>query len=755
MASDLELPTDLEPTASLEVDDQGRRLLFTVTPPARPVGYDKIWVPTEEEANLPRRPVDFVIAIDVSGSTAAQAPVACQDPAASEDGTRLCILDVVKHAAESVCVAMRPQDRIAIVSFSGRANVDLPLTHMDARGKQKTLIALEQLQSQDRTNLWEGLKAALDLLPEPERPAGHPYMHIFPRLGVAPPGGAKTEKPELQTRRQASIFLFTDGMPDAELEPYRGIVVELETYMRSKKRDFTINTFGVGSVIHSSLLHEIASIAGGRFSFIADASKVGDVLAHTVANELAVFAHDLQIRLIVETGDGEILRGVEVAGWPGATELSYALLRGTNLQGKASFGPLEYGKSRSFILEFKKDVRHTSLAVSLFCRLRDGSQTSYPIRVSENMHPAQELLAHSTRLAFVNTITGLSDSRASGLARIKDPPSHLVDVVGSLKQEIQARSSGTSSPLDQALLADLDGKVSQLVSDSSAFRHWGLHHLLSLAQAHQLEQCGNSEDPGLRSYGESGYFNALKVEVTRAVETLGPPKASPRKSAIYGGMKGLKTFPEPARPPPPPQPTLTELFKAWYNPPPIVCFDGECHIDLADGSTSRVADLKVGAQVRTALGKSEVVGILKTAAENGILELCPVGPRLWITPWHPVKPDGEERWRFPVEIAQPQRRPCTAVYSLILAKNLNPEAHTVYVGGICCVTMGHGVNASANLDARAHPFFAEYEAVVEAVNAAPAQARTAGGVTQVMGLARDPVTGLVDGFRWVLERVEG
>ncbi|KAG9049438.1 hypothetical protein FS837_010242 [Tulasnella sp. UAMH 9824] len=757
MASGFQNTANLDPALSLEVDDEGRRVLFTVTPPTHPVAYDQTLASNPEKANLPRGPVDFVIAIDVSGSTAAQAPVVFQDLSVSETKAHPSVLDVVKHAAYSICAVMRPQDQVAIVSFSGRATVDLTLTRMDARGKQKALIALDRLQPQDRTNLWEGVKTAMDLLneshPKPDdKASSQPVRQILPGLSVMSPEKAQESKNKPKEYRRASIFLFTDAMPDAELDPYRGFVVELETYLRKRKRDFTINTFGIGSAIHSSLLHEIASIGGGRFSFVDDASKMGDTVVHAVANEMAVFGDDLQIRLTVETG--EVLHDVNVVGWPGAAPLfpwSLVSLKTVNLRSRNSFGPLIYGQSRSFVLEFKKDVRGSSLAVSLFCRLRDGSNASYPIEVSGNLRPTQEMPAQSTRLAFVSVVNGLSDSRASGLARIQHLPPYLSGTIQSLKEEIRVRSTSPSSALDQALLADLDGKISQLLADNAAFKRSGFHYVLFLAHAYQLEQCSNSDDPRLQLYEGSEYFRVLKAEIMEEVEILGPPKASQRKNAIYGGKKGLKTFPEPVRPPSPPRPTLTDRFIEWYTRPPPVCIDGECHIDLADGSTVKIADIKLGTKVRTSAGASEVVAILETVVEDGTLEMCCVGPRLWITPWHPVRLEGASEWEFPVKVATPQHRPCAAVYSLVLERNPNPEAHGVYVGGICCVTLGHGLTAEAGGDSRSHPFFSNYEAVVEALDAAPAHVRTAEGTTRVMGLTRDPITGLANGFRWGIE----
>ncbi|KAG8978535.1 hypothetical protein FRB90_008406, partial [Tulasnella sp. 427] len=506
-----------------EVDDSGRRILLTVSPPDRPEIDDNVGIHTVEKPGLSRVPLDFILVIDVSGSTAAQAP----GPSAGNH-PHLCVLDVVKYAAKSICVSMGPQDRLAIVSFSGRAKIDLPWTYMDAQRKQSTLIAIDQLQPQDRSNLWDGLKTALDLVSGIEQPEKSTEQ-IF--RGSSSAGDVKEEEAKARSEpfRRASIFLLAHGLLDPELEPYRGLAVELEMHIRDLKRSIPIHTFGIGSVIHSSLLHEISSITGGRFTFVSDASKVGDVVTHTLANEFATFADDLRIELTVDGGDAEILKDVEVVGWPGSAPFTYPPRRKVTLRGKTSFGPLVYGETRHFVLDFGKDVRSAgglrgSLNFRVRLRLRSDNSEQwlhFTGGKSDADPPSRELFAHSTRLAFVNLVAGLSTSRAppgGPLAGSPSPPSHLVETVESLKREIQARlgKEGRSVALDEALLADLHGSVSQLLSDGSTYKRWGLHNLLSLANAHHFEQRSSSEDPGVQLYGTSEYFQDVKAEVAKA-----------------------------------------------------------------------------------------------------------------------------------------------------------------------------------------------------------------------------------------------
>lgn len=127
---------------TLTADPSGKDILITVKPPATPTAVpktDKDENVEKEELRAKRAPVDFVLTIDVSGSMEEGAPVPGENgewrifrfvlvlqligsPPPLER-TRLNVLDVVKHAANTIITTMRPEDRIAIVSFAGTAQV--------------------------------------------------------------------------------------------------------------------------------------------------------------------------------------------------------------------------------------------------------------------------------------------------------------------------------------------------------------------------------------------------------------------------------------------------------------------------------------------------------------------------------------------------------------------------------------------------------------------------------------------------------
>jgi hypothetical protein len=139
-------------------------------------------------------------------------------------------------------------------------------------------------------------------------------------------------------------------------------------------------------------------------------------------------------------------------------------------------------------------------------------------------------------------------------------------------------------------------------------------------------------------------------------------------------------------------------------------------------------------------------------------EMCLVGRRLLVTPWHPVAVPSPSRgddgvWKFPRDVAVRSVRYTGAVYSVLLERDEDADAHAVLVGGVWGVTMGHGLTqAGKEGDVRVHQFYGDYDKVGRALARLP---QRTGGVALGGGLTRDPDTGLVNGFRAVeAEQVE-
>ncbi|KAG8973605.1 hypothetical protein FRC05_008541, partial [Tulasnella sp. 425] len=194
---------------------------------------------------------------------------------------------------------------------------------------------------------------------------------------------------------------------------------------------------------------------------------------------------------------------------------------------------------------------------------------------------------------------------------------------------------------------------------------------------------------------------------------------------------------------PRPSASSVPLSMKRYNSRSAPCFAGSSIIELPDGEKVPVGHLLVGSSVKTPLGSAKVTGIVRTSSPDGSFDLCELGDGLLITPWHPVYVSEEGTWRFPADIVASRQTACSAVYSLILEENQDSDGHAVFIGGIRCVTMGHGVVDP--VDVRSHPFLANHFSVMQALKAHPEFTK---GPVDVVGTIKDAETDLMCGFLW-------
>jgi hypothetical protein len=122
---------------------------------------------------------------------------------------------------------------------------------------------------------------------------------------------------------------------------------------------------------------------------------------------------------------------------------------------------------------------------------------------------------------------------------------------------------------------------------------------------------------------------------------------------------------------PPPKPTKAKQQKNFvpvqsmrsYNRNSAPCFDGSCLIKMGDGTLIPVHSLKKGLVLD---GGSKIVCVVKTVSKDGYQDLCQIEGGLLITPWHPIKNNGQ--WVFPQDLVQPKLRACPSVYSWTSSK---------------------------------------------------------------------------------------
>lgn len=363
---------------------------------------------------------------DVSGSMNAEVKTSDGE----SDGFNM--LDIANHGINVCLATMRPSDRAGIVTFNYAANTICPVSSMDQQGKARAKIALAGTYPGGSTNLWDGIKQGLDMMGD-----------------------------------DGIIFVLTDGEPT--VRPPRGEKAMLDKWMDAHPNwHGQIHTFGFGYSLDSKLLNELC--VNGRYSFIPDASMIGTVFVHAMANIRTTYRS--KYTLSVET-EGDL----QNIGPHIKTSWGYEI----------DMGPLMYGGVRDYFL------RHTE-----------------PIRVVSNNIDFQVL----------SEPPGSDDRQRTALEifkSINDPSNY----------DLQTFANSITSP---ELLADIQGQWKEAL-ETKHFSRWGRHYLPSLANAHMTQTCNNFLDKGIQGYG-GGAFKDLRDEFDSIFNGMPAPRASVRQQTM-------------------------------------------------------------------------------------------------------------------------------------------------------------------------------------------------------------------------------
>jgi hypothetical protein len=271
------------------------------------------------------------------------------------------------------------------------------------------------------------------------------------------------------------------------------------------------------------------------------------------------------------------------------------------------------------------------------------------------------------------------------------------------------------------------------LSEQKNWTKWGRHYFPALARAHQRQQCSNFKDAGLQVYGQhSPLFIKSRDELDAAFDKLPPPKPSRKVHTHTYNAPGGRAKAAAYTPP---------VTMARYNNRYGGCFAGECQVLLEGGRKVAVQELKRGMKVSTPKGTRRVGAVARIAIEGGRLMMCRIG-ELKVTPWHPIRVEG--KWVFPADVAEAQLEECDAVYTVLLEADADVDAHAFEIEGVTAVTLGHGLVAGKDADARAHPFFGSYTKVLDSLKDLVGF-DSEDGVAHCVGVHRDSA-GLICGF---------
>lgn len=219
-----------------------------------------------------RLPLRLYAVIDTSGSMS----LSCTENKDAEgEMTQFSRLDLVKHTLNTIIMSLTEHDELCIITFSTNAQVFQLPTRLTEPQKHVIMEKIKYIQPDNQTNLWDGIRAALD---------------VIAHQCDASPGAAVDAVDSKTCTSNTEIFVLTDGEPN--INPPRPIQETVVRYIdkrivsKGHLRSVRISTFGYGYKLDSSMLFDIAANTGGTFGFIPDASMVGTVFINALAKSL-------------------------------------------------------------------------------------------------------------------------------------------------------------------------------------------------------------------------------------------------------------------------------------------------------------------------------------------------------------------------------------------------------------------------------------------------------------------------------------
>mmetsp|Transcript_14356 Transcript_14356/g.21909 ORF Transcript_14356/g.21909 Transcript_14356/m.21909 type:complete len:728 (-) Transcript_14356:82-2265(-) len=495
----------------------------------------------------------------------------------------------------------------------------------------------------------------------------------------------------MEEEDHAHIIVLTDGVPN--IHPPRG---ELETLIRYKSKGkaanmrASISTFGFGYQLQSHLLRDIAEEGNGHYCFIPDSSFVGTVFVNATANILST-ALPASTLTIESTSEIEDLSGLN------STRVSNGMC--------FHLPPLIYGQTLDILVK-KKNKEAADFQISLSDH--DGIELSTTSQLNNSMNDRNDVSVAKARTRIVEFILSaqkqLSDDGSSATC------SAVEKNLKRLKEKIRDTTNASLKAMDQ----DLDGQIREALSCMKFNRRWGKHYLLALSRAYVLQQCTNFKDPGVQIY-ETKKFALIRDESEELFCQLPPPAPSRPKTKNYSPVQSMTSYYNSSQP----------------------CFSKGL-VKLADGTKVDISQVRAGDLVLDDCDNpTRVVCMIKTKCENKRENLVELEGGVLVTPWHPVRLRGTEKWTFPADLAPTKERECDAVHSFVLENG----AKCLQIGSYDGISLGHSV---VDDPIAMHPYFGSQK-VVKDLSQMPGWSE--GLVTfRPNPCSRDSVTKLITSF---------
>lgn len=573
-------------------------------------------------------PVHIVAVVDVSGSMGDEVEV---KTTTGVERNGLSKLDITKHALNTIINSLSEHDVMTLITFSTNAKLLAENVQVDQIGKTRLLNLVKNMQPDCQTNIWDGLLVALKCI---ER--------------------------SIQSNKSTSIFLLTDGIPN--IQPNRGHEHALSEQLAKMTQKCTINTFGFGYQLDSTLLKNLSTLGGGLYSFIPDAGFVGTVFINALANQFLTCV--IKPNIIVKYTDGT-----------------------TSLH---ELGSCKIGIDRSVFIKRTKQIEKLTITYTNALSQEESTlefvpsgievENEYDIVNDESVDTGVSNLTLTQPNKFY---TLQADQHVEKILNegVRDDIIRLINKVltfGVCQQSNNDINTFISNYMDHMInqyiknvVDDATGQIRIALSNQDYYEKWGKHYLLSLAMSHSLQNCSNFKDKGLQLYSNQ-LLEINRTNLDQIFLSIPAPIPSAKRSSNSN--------------------KYTSVNMSSYNNSNAPCFSGDCTVQTIDGFV-KVKDIRVGDRILSSSKNFvEVTHIIKTTQQNSSKVIVfPDG--LIITPGHPVFVDGE--WILPENVCGTFE---DSSYKRDLYDFCVNVDHIININGIQCVTLGHNLTGNSLIE---------------------------------------------------------
>jgi len=654
---------------------------------------DTVFVSIKPKKVKAAPPVFLVCVVDVSGSMGSN----CCQNIENMESMYLTRLDLVKHSLKTIISTLRKQDMIGIIEFNQKAKtVVKPTVLINKDIKDEVIKNLESMEDWGSTNIWDGIKMAID-----------------------------TCKNLSLENYQKSIMVFTDG--DSNINPPKGVYNTLKSTLKATKDNFTISTFSFGNDAGPQLLIDIAQLGNGIYGYCPDGTMVGTIFINYMANLLSTITP--VVKVVLSQGE-DVHKTVTIGPLYRGTRRNTTFLVNKDLLDQTKISIKLPFLNQEFEVPLNKESFDLQGYINQMLEMKssnnnddngndnndnDDKEDEDEILDDEEEESDEDTVVVDIDEIDTNIIVEEKDGEAMNYGDLlynqilrnkfflilnkllktnnieNDKAKGILNDYFELLKQLKYKTKFVKS-----LIIDIKdpnpnhGQVDKAI-DLQYFYTWGQCYLNSLCRFHQFEQCGNFKDQSLQYYS-SEVFEKYRNMANKIFVNLPPPEAQQYNTFDYSINNNNNASTTTTN-------RNTRVQMRGFLNRHGGCFNGEAIVLLANGMKKFAKDLKKG----DCLNNGAMVKCLieQTSGDNDLSKpyMCDINGVL-LTPYHPVSINNQ--WNFPADLVQAKPVSIKSWFNLVLEDPINQKYEVEFDNGVKAITLGHYRTENSVLK---HPYF--------------------------------------------------